>query len=54
MPKEITPRRLSMTDIIDSDSSFKKYSRFHDSFLEQLTYEKQKSCSSDIWKLHYI
>lgn len=43
-----------MTDLIPKDNNWKKYSVLHDEFLEELSYERQKNCSCDIWQLHYI
>ncbi|NLL76867.1 MAG: hypothetical protein GX235_06435 [Clostridiales bacterium] len=52
--QENTPQRISMTEIVSSNSNWKKYSRFHDYFLELLSYDKQKTYGSDIWQLNYI
>lgn len=52
MQKDKTPRRISITEIITKDDNWNKYSLFHDSFLEELSYERQKICSTDIWPLH--
>ena len=41
LQKDKAPRRISMTEIIPKDGNWKKYSLFHDSFLEELSYEKQ-------------
>lgn len=54
MHKELTPRRISMTEMVPSNDNWKKYSRFHDAFLEELSYESQKSFNADIWQLNYI
>ncbi len=54
MHKETTPRRISMTEVVSSDSNFKNYSLFHDSFLELLSYENRKFFNADIWQLNYI
>ena len=37
----------------DADT-WKKYSAFHDSFAELLSYENNRKCGSDIWQLNYI
>lgn len=54
MQKETIPKRISMTEIITPDSNWNQYSYFHDKFLEELSYENQKSFSTDIWQLNYI
>lgn len=54
MQKEITQQRISMAEIVSSNASWKKYSHFHDYFLEQLSYENSKANYSDIWQLNYI
>lgn len=54
MHKKITPRRISITDMVSSDRRWNDYSRFHDSFSEQLSYENRKLFNADIWQLNYI
>lgn len=54
MHKQTTPRRISITEMVSSNTNWKEYSHFHDSFLETLSYENQKLFNSDIWKLNYI
>ncbi len=48
------PKKVSMLDIIPKNMDWNKYSRLHDSFLEELSYEKQKFRHTDIWQLNYI
>lgn len=54
MHKQATPERVSMTEMITSDSNWNQYSCFHDSFLEILSYENQKFYNADVWQLHYV
>lgn len=54
MHKDSAPKRISITELITPGSNWKQYSHFHDEFLEELSYENQKSFSCDIWQLNYI
>lgn len=54
MHKDLTPKRISMTEMVHSDSNWSKYSQFHDDFLEELSYQQGKLFNSDIWQLNYI
>ena len=54
MHQENTLKRISITELIPKENNWSKYSRFHDEFLEELSYERQKFCGCDIWQLHYI
>ncbi len=54
MHKETTPRRISMTEMVSSDSNFNNYSLLYDTLIEQLSYENRKYFNADIWQLNYI
>lgn len=54
MHKDKTPKKVSIMEIIPKNNNWNKYSRLHDSFLEELSYEKRKFCNADVWQLHYI
>lgn len=56
MKQNKTPKKVSMTEIIlkNKNTNWNTYSRLHDSFLEELSYEKRKFCNADVWQLHYI
>lgn len=36
------------------EETWKKYSTFHDSFAELLSYESSRKTNSDFWQLNYI
>lgn len=56
MHQNKTPKKVSMTEIAPKykNANWNKYSRLHDSFLDELSYEKRKFCNADVWHLHYI
>lgn len=58
MQKLLTQRKfLSLTENKTDKSkedTWKEYSSFHDSFAEQLSYEKSQRRNSDFWQLNYI
>lgn len=56
MHERKTPKNVSMTEIAPKykNASWNRYSRLHDSFLEELSYKKQKCCNADVWHLNYI
>lgn len=44
-------KRFSMNEIITEDDNWNQYSALHDSFLEELSYNKRKYHKTDIWML---
>jgi len=51
MAEDSMLKRLSMAEIVTEDNNWNQYSALHDSFLEELSYSRQKYHKTDIWLL---
>lgn len=51
MAEDSMLKRLSMAEIVTEDNNWNQYSALHDSFLEELSYNRQKYHKTDIWLL---
>ena len=54
MPDNSMLKHFSISDIVVTDIDWTKYSALHDSFLEELSYSRQKYHKTDIWLLDDI
>lgn len=56
MQTDKAPKKVSLAEIISTsgltDTSWNRYSRLHDSFLDELSYGKRGFCHTDAWQLH--
>ena len=51
--KHLSPAESNQPDT-DEKECWEEYSTLHDSFAEQLSYEKGQRRNSDFWQLNYI